>query len=129
MAGKISGIRFYKGPQNLGGSHRSPVELSWEPPGQCHPLRGNGERLAAGQFRDSGLDSGQHGLRGLLPRSARLLLADGNYFAAAHVNGTLTAPASTGAGGNGVYAYQATSKFPNSTFSASNYWLDVVFTT
>ena len=55
--------------------------------------------------------------------------ADGNYFAAAHVSGTLTAPASTGAGGNGVYAYQATSKFPNSTFSASNYWLDVVFTT
>ena len=30
VAGKIIGIRFYKGPQNLGGPHRSPVELGRE---------------------------------------------------------------------------------------------------
>ena len=47
--------------------------------------------------------------------------ADGNYFANAHVSGTLTAPANAGAGGNGVYVYSATSKFPNSNFNATNY--------
>ena len=30
-------------------------------------------------------------------------------------------------GGNGVYAYSATSTFPSSTFQAANYWVDVVF--
>ena len=32
-------------------------------------------------------------------------------------------------GGNGVYAYSASSTFPNNTFQSSNYWVDVVFTT
>jgi membrane-bound lytic murein transglycosylase B len=49
--------------------------------------------------------------------------ADGNYFAQAHVSGVLTAPAST----NGVYFYGTTSKFPTSSFNASNYYVDVVF--
>jgi hypothetical protein len=52
--------------------------------------------------------------------------ADQNYFANAHVSGVLTAPASAGAGGNGVYTYSLTSKFPNGSFNASNYWVDVV---
>jgi hypothetical protein len=39
------------------------------------------------------------------------------------VSGDLTAPAS----GNGVYAYGAAGSFPNSTFSSSNYWVDVVY--
>ena len=42
-------------------------------------------------------------------------------------SGPLTAPAS----GNGVYRYGGTATagiFPNSTFSAANYWADVVFT-
>jgi hypothetical protein len=39
----------------------------------------------------------------------------------------LTAPASAGAGGNGVYTYSLTSKFPNGSFNASNDWVDVVF--
>ncbi len=45
------------------------------------------------------------------------------YFAADHVNGVLTAPAST----NGVYIYGAGNLFPNSTFGSTNYWVDVVF--
>ena len=32
-------------------------------------------------------------------------------------------------GGNGVYDYGSVSTFPNSTFQATNYWVDVVFTT
>ena len=42
-----------------------------------------------------------------------------------------TAPSSTAAGGNGVYAYGGTNTagiFPTNTFNAANYWADVVFT-
>jgi hypothetical protein len=55
-----------------------------------------------------------------------LYSANGNYFANAHVSGVLTAPANVGSGGNGVYAYSAMSKFPNDTYNATNYWVDVV---
>ncbi|WP_247411011.1 DUF4082 domain-containing protein [Bradyrhizobium sp. 150] len=46
-----------------------------------------------------------------------------NYFATAHANGPLTAAASN----NGVYSYGTGNLFPTSTFSATNYWVDVVF--
>ncbi len=39
-------------------------------------------------------------------------------------------PAQNGVtGGNGVYHYSSTTTFPSSTFNATNYWVDVVFTT
>src|SRR5262249_21202904 len=41
----------------------------------------------------------------------------------------LHAPASGSSGGNGVYNYSSSSSFPNNTWSASNYWVDVVFNT
>lgn len=46
-----------------------------------------------------------------------------NYFTTPHANGPLTAPASN----NGVYTYGTGNLFPTSTFSATNYWVDVVF--
>ena len=46
-----------------------------------------------------------------------------NYFTTAHANGPLTAPASN----NGVYTYGNGNLFPTSTFNATNYWVDVVF--
>ena len=53
--------------------------------------------------------------------------ADLNYFTQEITNGPLHAPTSSSSGGNGVYAYGAASAFPNNTFSAANYWVDVVF--
>lgn len=49
--------------------------------------------------------------------------ADGNYFVSSQTNGPLTTPANAG-----VYAYGTGTVFPNQTFNASNYWVDVVFT-
>ena len=43
-----------------------------------------------------------------------------NGFAAAVTNGPLTAV-------TGVYGYGASTTFPNNTFQATNYWVDVVF--
>ena len=47
--------------------------------------------------------------------------------------GVINAPQSAvvgttaGVGGNGVYAYGASATYPNNTYSASNYWVDVTF--
>ncbi|MCK1735557.1 DUF4082 domain-containing protein [Bradyrhizobium sp. 138] len=46
-----------------------------------------------------------------------------NYFTTARTNGPLTASASN----NGVYTYGTGNLFPTSTFNATNYWVDVVF--
>jgi Domain of unknown function (DUF4082)/Cadherin-like domain len=46
------------------------------------------------------------------------------YFGAAHINSVLTAPG----GDNGVFTYGSDSLFPSETFGATNYWVDVLFT-
>ncbi len=50
-----------------------------------------------------------------------------NYFSSDHTSGDLTAPASGSSGGNGVYAYGSSSLFPNQSFGAANYWVDVLY--
>ena len=57
-------------------------------------------------------------------------VATDNFFTTAFTSGVLTAPSTTTAGGNGVYAYGGTVTtgiFPTNTFGAANYWADVVF--
>ena len=54
-----------------------------------------------------------------------------NFFTTTFTSGVLTAPSTATAGGNGVYAYGGSSTtgiFPTNTFSAANYYADVVFT-
>ena len=53
-----------------------------------------------------------------------------NFFTTAFTSGVLTAPSSTTAGGNGVFADAGTSTaaiFPTNTYLDANYWADVVF--
>ena len=127
VAGKITGIRFYKSPQNLG-THTAHLWTStgtslgtatfagetasgWQQANFATPVTVQGNTVyVASYFAPQGCYS-----------------ADANYFANARVSGPLTALASAGAGGNGVYAYSAISKFPTSTFNGTNYWDDVVF--
>ncbi len=54
--------------------------------------------------------------------------ATGQGFASAFDNAPLHAPGNAAAGGNGVFAYGASS-FPNQTYNSTNYWVDVTFTT
>ena len=57
-------------------------------------------------------------------------VATGNFFTTAVTSGVLTAPSTAAAGGNGVYSYGGTNTagiFPTSTYSAANYYADVVF--
>ena len=53
---------------------------------------------------------------------------DSQYFLSDYSPAPLTAPASGAVGGNGVFAYGPAGSFPNGTFNANNYWVDVVFT-
>jgi hypothetical protein len=52
----------------------------------------------------------------------------GQAFNTQYDNAPLHAPSNGTSGGNGVFAYGASS-FPNQSFNAANYWVDVNFTT
>ncbi len=121
--GLITGLRFYKGPGNTG-TH---VADLWS---------ASGTLLATATFTDesaSGWQQVNFSTPVAITAGATYVAsyhtsggysADSNYFANPVVSGDLTAPAA----GNGVYAYGTGSVFPNSTYGASNYWVDVVYT-
>jgi hypothetical protein len=124
VAGFATGVRFYKGPQNVG-NH---VGNLWS---------SDGTLLASATFTGE-TDSGWQvaAFNTPVPITADTIYvvsyhtdgfysADPNYFTSDHSNGPLLAPA---AGGNGVYARGSASSFPSATFDATNYWVDLIFT-
>jgi hypothetical protein len=127
VPGKITAIRFYKGPQNTG-THTA------------HLWNATGTSLGTATFSGE-TASGWQQVNLATPvtitpntvyvasyhTAQGFYSGDTNYFANAHVNGVLIAPATAGvAGGNGVYVY-GNSAFPKSTYQGSNYWVDVLF--
>ena len=128
VAGNIAGVRFYKAAANTG-TH---VGNLWT---------GTGTKLASANFSGESA-SGWQQVNFAAPvaitantvyvvsyfANAGHYSADVNYFSATGFdNPPLHALASGVSGGNGVYAYGATSTFPSSTWNTSNYWVDVVF--
>lgn len=125
-AGTITGVRFYKGPQNVG-AH------------EAHLWSAAGVLLATATFVNE-TTTGWQEILFATPvtitagatyvasyHTSGFYSVDANYFASAHVSGALTAPSSSASGGNGVYLYGAAAAFPNQSFNASNYWVDVIF--
>lgn len=125
--GTITGIRFYKGPENTGthignlwtsgGQLLARVTFTGETPSGWQQAQFStpvpvspGTTYVASYFAPNG-DYAQNT----------------SYFTTALVSGVLTAPSSAASGGNGVYRYASGTIFPNRTFAASNYWVDVVF--
>jgi hypothetical protein len=127
-AGYVTGIRFYKGPQNTG-AH---VGNLWSRTGQL---------LATATFTNetaSGWQQASFSTPVAITANTIYIASyhtnvgyystDVNYFAASDFdNPPLHAIANGVDGGNGVYRYGAASAFPNQTWSSSNYWVDVVF--
>ena len=129
--GFITGIRFYKGAGNTG-TH---VGNLWSASGAAARARATftdetAHRLAAGDLPNAGGDQREYvyvasyfapngryaGDGGLLRRQRRRqrpihLLADG------------------ASGGNGVYRLRGPAASRPSTYQATNYWVDVVFST
>ncbi|HZJ28081.1 MAG TPA: DUF4082 domain-containing protein [Acidimicrobiia bacterium] len=130
VAGEITGIRFYKGSGNTG-TH---VGNLWS---------SSGSLLASVTFTgESGSGWQQASFSSPVAITANTTYVasyfapnggwaiDTNFFTASGVvNTPLQALALGVDGGNGVYQYGSVSAFPSSTYAASNYWVDVVFTT
>ena len=126
VAGTVTGVRFYKGPQNTG-TH---VGTVWSATGTV---------LASATFTEE-TSSGWQQVNfsnpvPITPGTVYIVSyhtdvgfysADGDYFATARPSGPLVAPDSTSSGGNGVYAY-GSGCFPANTCNATNYWVDLVF--
>jgi len=128
VSGTVSDVRFYKGPANTG-TH---VGSLWT---------GSGQLLARATFSDE-TASGWQQVNFATPVS---IAADTTYVISYHTTGgqyavdqnyftkkgvdraPLHALSSPSANGNGVFAYGSSPTFPNQTYAASNYWVDVVF--
>ena len=125
--GVISGIRFYKGSQNIG-THTVSLWTS------------GGILLAQVQSTNETASGWQQ----VNFASPVAILANTTYVASYHTtsgyysitrpyfttqydNGLLHALANGASGGNGVYRYTATPNFPSGSYQATNYWVDVMF--
>jgi methionine-rich copper-binding protein CopC len=122
--GSITGIRFYKVPDNTG-THTGTLWSS------------TGTQLATGTFTNESTE-GWEELDFSTPvsvtagttyvasyhTSAAHYAYTANGLASAVTSGPLTAQAN-----GGVYAYGSASTFPSNSTNALNYWVDVVYTT
>jgi YVTN family beta-propeller protein len=130
QSGFITAIRFYKGAANTG-TH---VGTLWSSSGQqLASVTFSGETVSGWQQADLAspvaIDANTtYVVSYLAPNGG--YAANGNYFAATGVDSApLRAPSSSASGGNGLYVYGPTTQFPTSSYLATNYWVDVVFTT
>ena len=135
--GSISGIRFYKGTANTG-THTGSL---WS---------ASGQRLAQATFTNETASGWQtvtfSSPVAILPNTtyvASYFAPNGRYAASADYfyrapapgphggaitdTGPLRPVTNTATEGNGVFTYGAASSFPTSSFSAGNYWVDVLF--
>ena len=120
--GTVSGIRFYKEPDNTG-THTGTLWTA------------SGTQLATGTFTNESTQGWEE-----LDFSTPVTVTAGTTYVASYftttghyaftagglssavTNGPLTALAS-----GGVFAYGSSTTFPSSTSTASNYWVDVVY--
>jgi hypothetical protein len=127
-AGYVTGIRFYKGPQNTG-AH---VGNLWSRTGQLLATVTFTNETASGwqqaSFSTPVAITANTTYIASYHTNVGYYSTDINYFAVSGFdNSPLHAIANGVDGGNGVYRYGAASAFPNQTWSSSNYWVDVVF--
>ena len=126
VAGRVTGIRFYKGPQNTG-THTGTL---WS---------NDGQPLATATFANETAGGWQQvnfatpvAITANTTYVASYHAPNGRYaadeggFARGVDRGPLHAPADGTAGGNGVYKYGPRA-FPNESYRATNYWVDVAF--
>jgi hypothetical protein len=125
-SGFVTGLKFYKGPGNKG-PHLGRLWTS------------GGTKLAEATFDNETATGWQTVNISTVPISANTTYvasvympvgnyaADAGYFAQAFTLDPMTAPADGDQGPNGMYHY-GSSGFPDQSFGATNYWVDVEFT-
>jgi methionine-rich copper-binding protein CopC len=126
--GYVSGVRFYKGAGNTG-THLG------------HLWASNGTLLATVTFSGesaSGWQQANFTSPVFVTEGATYIVSyyapvghyssSGGYFASSGTtHGQLTALANGVDGGNGVFRYGTGGGFPNQSYNATNYWVDVVY--
>ncbi|MFE3197735.1 DUF4082 domain-containing protein [Embleya sp. NPDC059237] len=127
VPGKITGLRFYKGPSNTG-THTGTI---WSAAGSIlTSATFTGETASGWQQVNFAqpvvIAANTTYVASYYAPVGRYSSTEGGLTAAAGT-GPITAPASGTVGGNGVYT--TGTGFPTGTWNDSNYWVDVVFTT
>src|SRR6516225_1628336 len=129
VAGQITALEFYRSPSDTGsdlldlwsstGNNLASVTFTntaasgWQSVSLATPVTISANTTYVASYHTSGF-----------------FVKTANFFTTAFTSGVLTAPSTTTAGGNGVYANAGTSTtaiFPTNTYLAANYWADVVF--
>ena len=121
--GSITGIEFYKGPQNTGthvadlwtatgtllatATFTNETASGWQEVDFSNPVAITAGTTYVASYHTNGNYS-----------------ADPNLFATNVTNGPLTAPSSSSSGGNGVYAYGSSSLFPTNSFNSTSYGVE-----
>ncbi len=123
VAGSVTGVRFYKGTKNTG-THVG------------HLWSATGSLLASVTFTNetaSGWQKANFSTPVKINANTVYIIsyfAPKGYYAVDRPfawTQLSAAPLSVSGASPGVYAYGATSKFPQNTYDNSNYWVDVVF--
>jgi hypothetical protein len=126
--GWVTGVKFYKGDRNTG-EHTGTL---WSATGQ---------QLATGTFANE-TAGGWQTLTFATPVAIEANTAyvvsyhtnvgfysySGGYFAQARSSYPLTGVADSAGGHNGLFKASAGTAFPDSSWNATNYWVDVIFT-
>ncbi|HEV8638136.1 MAG TPA: S8 family serine peptidase, partial [Chloroflexota bacterium] len=126
-AGRVTGVRFYKGALNAGthvgnlwtstgtllGSaiFTNETALGWQQVTFAAPVALQANTTYVASYH---APAGHYAFTG-------------SYFGTGLTSGPLTALADGADGGNGVFRLSGTSTFPTDSFQAGNYWVDVVF--
>jgi hypothetical protein len=130
VAGSVTGVRFYKGNLNTG-THTAHL---WTSTGTLLATATFSGETASGWQQVSfatpvAISANTTYIVSYHAPNGRYSVNDGYFTGAGVTNGPLTALADGVDGGNGLYVYGAAGSFPNQTYNAGNYWVDLVFTT
>ena len=123
--GQIRGLRFYKDALNTG-TH---VGSLWNSAGSLLAQATFASESASGWQSVTfatpvDVAAGTTYVASYLAPAGRYSVTGGQFASSGVDNPPLRAPSSS----NGVYAYGAATAFPTSSFNATNYWVDVLFT-
>ena len=129
LNGFITGVRFYKGSTNTG-TH---VGNLWSSAGQLLATASVVNETATGwqqvNFSSPVAVTANTVYVASYHTNAGNYAANNSYFATAGVDNSPIHLLRDGvSGGDGVYIYGASSRFPTNTYQSTNYWVDVVFT-
>jgi hypothetical protein len=128
QAGTIAGVRFYRGRQASANYVARLYTASGTMLGSVTVSRSAGTGWLTGTFASPiSIKANTTYVAAYFSPGGRYA-ADNNGLINGDTSGPLVAPASGAVGGNGVYCYGSSFCFPTQTYQATNYWVDINFT-